>query len=507
VAAAKYCHRGFLQHTWPRYLPIRSSGASFLEPARKDILRLLRTEAVLQCMIGKLTMPSSLIYVPKDFKDKEGLPILTSPANERRYLSNIYKDSDYEYLSELGVQKMSSEIFLLDLKNFIIQDTAVFEQGKSDKWHCRLAEVLLNLVLQDRHRPVVKTLRIIPLSNGRWVSSTEPGVFLPQETDHYVVPDGICVHLVNANAANDRTRRSLYSQLGINALSDVHICNLITDTHTSPKFDPWTMSPEQLISQTMFLFNTGWMNPLRRDLWFASETERPYHPGSTLYIPSTEPFSASYFFGSQEAHFPFLHGEYRVEPENRGRWLEWLEKCMNLSILPRLVQTQTQAPRNFEIASDFVYITQHRHTSEFLLLLRDHWRHYSDWLEEDERPSNENIASSKKRLREKLGTIRVECVRGGSAPLNETFLPLPELMREAGAAVQFVDVPEPEDDRWSRLKRIGIGIEGDVRFYLRCLASMSGSRDPQAGDRATALLEQIQARYLDDETLVKYAYN
>jgi hypothetical protein len=95
----------------------------------------------------------------------------------------------------------------------------------------------------------------------------------------------------------------------------------------------------------------------------------------------------------------------------------------------------------------------------------------------------------------------VKCRDGTFCPLKETFLPIEDLLSESKGVVPFLDVPEPSHARWQILKHIHVGVKRDVVFYLRCLDKIS-STDTQR-DQVPFFLEQIQARYKEDESLVR----
>ena len=249
IAVAKNCSGGFLQQTWPRYLPIISSGRSFLELARKDILRSLKTEAVLQSHCEQLAMLSTLIFVPEDFTDSQGVPLTLWSGTERRYLSSTYRASDFDFLKELGVKKMTPEIFLEDLSEFILLNTQIFRHGKCENWHRRLVK----LALEEKYKELISPIDLIPLSTGGWISSNGNHVFLLPEEESCELPGGLNVHLVSREAAHDRTRRLLFSSLGILALSVNSICMVIADTHRSSTFNAAAVSRQDLISQIAFL--------------------------------------------------------------------------------------------------------------------------------------------------------------------------------------------------------------------------------------------------------------
>jgi hypothetical protein len=180
---------------------------------------------------------------------------------------------------------------------------------------------------------------------------------------------------------------------------------------------------------------------------------------------------------------------------------------MEVATMPRLVQPTTD--RGFKLSEDFEFIIKNFPSSDILLLLRDNWDEYSKFIEPDhaEKASKDERITKKfntkefirsaSRLKEKLGSMLVNCTTGKKCRLNTTFLPSRELLVASQDGVPFVDIPDADYPRWHVLKTLGVSIKVDVSFYLRCLEKLA---DEESDDsvRVAKLMNTIQLHCDDD---------
>jgi hypothetical protein len=476
--------------------------ADFFQPLKADVLAILANEEILESCSGTMAKPSSLMYIPPRFTDSSGNPFTLTKNNEGRYLSKSYLHSDWEYIALLGVKEMTVDEFLVDLQALIDGHSEYF-QAQSVEWHSELSQALLPIAMDPDYLHFVSALRLIPLRDGRWISGdTETGaVFFPGGSDNCVIPDGIDVSVVSSEAvdpARDRGSRLLFSWLGVGDFDVLQVCRLIVRRHKDPSFNPASTTLQELISQTTFIFTSG-LDSVGSELWFACENDGRFR-GHQLYMDSGDPHAACKVFANHRNRFKFLHKDYlSAVPHDEENWLLWLRSHNKISVLPRLVRMTSEC--SFELASDFEFLTQLLPSPEFLLLLRDHWTHYAKFLDNGDEDSPLESERSSARLNAYLSALMVGCHGEERQRIDKTFLPLPDLMSEAGGCVPFLDIPEPEDKRWRRFEIFGVGIGKNVSFYLRCLESVLGTDIPK--ERVIDFLDGIEARYTEDEQLVK----
>ncbi|KIW74370.1 hypothetical protein Z517_12310 [Fonsecaea pedrosoi CBS 271.37] len=511
VAVTRAYSHGQLCYIWPRFIPFKMTQYHFFEPARREICQALSRQPVLKSRAQELMMPSALTYVPVDFCDRQGVPMTSSPRNDRIYLCQHYDESLHDNLEALGVTKMTAAIFLKHLDVYIKQNTELFQTTETVDWHTRLAEILLKLSFDTEHHEQLRKLAIIPLNDGRWVSAEEKSIFLPQEAENCMAPEGLAFRLVREDAANNSTARSLYLQLGLKVFGQDAIADFILHVHTQPSFNAKNMSLEHLLSQAVFLYRARVHDYEVRYLWFATTDGSGRCRAESAYLPWAAPFAASQYFAGRN-DIGFIHPRYLdAVKDDQASWLEWLENAAKISILPRLTQADGQSPHSFGLSRHFALIMQDLKSKDFLVLLRDNWGYYSRWLEDDaggpRDDSRKERQVCRERVRKSLQEAQVQCLGGGKKPLREVFLPISELVQQANGQVPFVDVDDPLDPRWQRLKILGLGVEGDVCFYLRCLETLSGDKDAAVIDRAALLLEQIQARCSELPDVVRQSFD
>ncbi len=105
-----------MRYSWIRYLPIGRFEQNALRDFKTSLLTRLKSSPVLETHHGKLKAPSSLIYVPKQYRDREGVPITLTRELGDKYLSQHYDAGDWKYLEALGVREFSKDQFLVDLR-------------------------------------------------------------------------------------------------------------------------------------------------------------------------------------------------------------------------------------------------------------------------------------------------------------------------------------------------------------------------------------------------------
>jgi hypothetical protein len=475
---------------------------------KHNLLSKLKLQPIIESQTGEMAMPRSLLFVPKKFRDPNGLPMTFTLQNASKYVSQKYEDSDLKYLNILGIKEMSSSDFLADLSlRACGRDTSQEFQKRRRQYHSDLAKILIPMLGDPKYVEPIRKLPLIRLRGGRWVSSVDSPIFFPGDMDDWSIPEGVDAMVVQSQQAKDSTISLLYSQLGVANLSRSEIGHLIIATHKSPTFRPSALEKDTLISQALFLFKANLKGIETASLWFAAEDGR-YYKGWQLYQHAKGKYTATSML-SRGPNFLFLHREYFLAAEDSNEeWINWLQSSMGILAIPRLVRTTS--PNGFELSPHFELIIRKHPSSEVLMLIREHWRYYSKWIEGDklEETKLPSLKSSKEQLRQKLGAMPVECMGGFSRPLNQTYLPLKDLPTEATDRIPLLKIPEPGDERWLMLRYLGVGVSSDVGFYLRWLCEVANnSMDPENFESLKNLMlylfEQIQARFMDNEELVK----
>jgi hypothetical protein len=123
-----------------------------------------------------MSVPNALTYVPEKFVDRNGTPFTLDPSTVPKYLSAKYLDLEIETMKQLGVHILTELEFLQDLASSINRYNKEFVSKPLD-WHSRLAKVVLPLLVKSGLRGIVRTMRIIPLRNGRWAKPSGNLIF------------------------------------------------------------------------------------------------------------------------------------------------------------------------------------------------------------------------------------------------------------------------------------------------------------------------------------------
>lgn len=352
-----------------------------------------------------------------------------------------------------------------------------FRQKPVD-WHSWLALVLAPILTSNFHSAasILYSLPIVPLRDGQWVKPNTKTLLFPG-AGNIVVPPGIEIGEIHPDGSQD-SRRHLFSLLGAQPFVASKICDIIIKKHSDHGFRPALLSRDELVSHAIFLYNTGWNNLSFRDsastksIWLVSELNIHYL-GSELYIDSDMPYSATKFFERSRNKFPFLHKDYlsALHDGKIGGFPEWMVQNLSLHKLPRI----SSSPRSskFSLSLDFQFIIDTKSSKEVLLLLRDNWQHYAQWIEAGtSRKADLNWRSSQDSLRRKLSSMEVQCLSGVITQLDQTFLPFSTLLPEKSLAIPYLDVPDPDDERWKHLRHLRVVVKLGAKVFIQYLQEL-----------------------------------
>jgi hypothetical protein len=505
VRTARLFNQGPLQYTWPRYLPGKSPISGFFAPCKDALERKLSQERLLESCNGNLAAGVSLTWAPDRFTDENGVPLTLNPDTAPKYLSPKYATTDRDNLTSLNVKEMTNEDFIGDMAKLLFTRSALFH-SQSSEWHSTLARALIPLAIKKEFRSWLTSLPLIPLRDGRWVSmkgasNREQHIFFEGDRQGLTIPDGFDALVVDPKASASHSRANLYQLLGVANFDVPGLCKAIVEEHNDAAFKPSDVSIEALISQTLFLFNAGWRNEEGSNIWCVCERgDRVSSAG--LYLDSQDPYSATQFFSTHRDQFPFLHSSYMTAyPQNSKKWHIWLLEVLKVASHPRMAKRTIKS--RFIIHQDFEWVLLKKPSTQWLLLLREYWPVYQEFLEKDEgKKEREEPNLSRSRVRDILSRQIVSCRDGTSSRLDATFLPTDEMLAAAKGCVPFLDIPNPEDGRWRvALKPLGVSLTTDLLFYLRALENLK--RKNPSHDLVCEFLEQIQARSGENVGLVK----
>jgi hypothetical protein len=399
-------------------------------------------------------------------------------SNKGKLLATQYDEAnDRQYLDVLGVKLMDQHSFFDEIVKIMGRDTASFFQKKTKEWHTSFARAL---VAMNSYRS--QELAIIPLRNGKWVSSKSAGspIYFPNSKSVSAIPEGIEMNIVDPGAAADPDRSKLFVHMGVTDLSDSHIRAMIQKTHLDSKFKPNTLGPDVLVSHAEFLFRTrANQNSDSFLIWMAAD-QGSCRKSDTMYLPSKVTGAASNVLpkgAAKSQNYGFLHNAYlQAGGSDKKRWFDYLQTSQQVSVYPRLFNDSPNKRYNCSssehLHADFKFLMQGFLNQKCLTLLRDGWEFYKQWLDIDTRNYQTYRTSELNNLLSFLRDSRARCTGSvQSEQVRCTYMPLDRLTREYGTIAPFLDIPDPQNPRWKPLmERLLVGMEDDIGFYLKCLS-------------------------------------
>ena len=227
------CNIGSLRFSWPQWLPDISEMSKF-GVIRTKIKSVLEAAAVLFDDTNTPRLSSSLIHIPLQWRDADGVPLFRvrkTRANGVKVdnLSTAYDDALLVKLKWLGVKTVDPSRHVARFKLFANEDQGNQLRTKSVQWHSRLASALV--LFTNGHN--LRDLNLIPLQDNRWVKAAGNTVFFPLKVagmQTSVVLEGLSdVNIIrHAYAGTDQKMLcSLYEMLGAKSGTSRQVCDAI----------------------------------------------------------------------------------------------------------------------------------------------------------------------------------------------------------------------------------------------------------------------------------------
>ncbi|KAK3352231.1 hypothetical protein B0T25DRAFT_500124 [Lasiosphaeria hispida] len=490
--AAKRFESTPLAYTWIRYVPESSCSGGFFDRLKRGICESLAEEAVVKAWNESPQRPDKVLYIPEKFRGRDGVPLTLRSENGCRYLSQRYGGGDVKYLKRLGIKEMEGVDFVNELQALLDSHFVDFA-NKPLAWHSSLAGAL-NSLLSSRYFDVtsVSGMRLIKLRTGEWVSSKmSNGVFFPSDQE-WTTPGGIGTKMADPEAANDPAIHQLYSQLGVTTFDISAIQRRIAEIHAVDS-KPTSISRADLIAQARFLFISRWAKTGTTKFWVVTNADRHIR-ADDVYIDDDgddDPCTATRVFSRHRELLSFLHPDYlSAHPKDQKDWVQWLEESLGVMKIPRLVTAACPS----KLSQDFRFLIRTLPPQRWLEVLCRHWKVYEKWLG----PSEDHGTSQRigegadpKSLRAEISNAKVICKDGSLHTLSTTFLPLEGYMSACDGRGPLLPISDPTHFRWQVLKLLGVGVENDAIFYVRCLSERVGK--PIGLARMKFLLNRIEA--------------
>ena len=490
---ATYNEQDLLKYTWTRYAKTQGSAyGTIFKSFFADLFRRLTKLQLLESQALTFEAANSLQIVPSIFYDdaRPPRPLMSRGQNMRTYASAKYAPDD---LSVLAVYTQNAVSFSQLVRQYVLGDQEAF-RAQPDAWHSRLAHALSHTGAQQ-----VCDLPIILLQDGQWMSSSAGPFYFAKMSDGLAIPNGIQIAIIDNRASQDQHRRNLYSALGAQKLDPTQVFQLILQQHRNhaDSDQEWTIA--DFLEHAWFLHNA----PSRPRVYNLSDlmvvaSNNVLHSGSELYmdVPGS-PFCASELFGNAHPTIKFIHEWYLRCPNGSSlsSWIQWLQRDLGVNTMPKLVGA------GGNISAELRWLVEHRPSSFWMTLLKDHWDHYAPGLTHGKNTPAKTY----------LSNATVKCLDGGhrNTRLRDAYLPTPAIADEptASRTVPMVAVEDPQHPNWLKLEQIGLRVTCDLRFYLSVLERLPTIAQTNITvEEISKVYSQIQrlAHTDGDKDLVRY---
>ncbi|KAF4628320.1 hypothetical protein G7Y89_g9830 [Cudoniella acicularis] len=480
AAVLRFCEHPSLRYQWMRYLPDDSISDEFWKTLRPKIISLLtNTRCLWSWSESSLQLPSKLYRITPNFKDRWGQPLFEDSVPEE-YLSQDYSNEDFRLLKILSVRIISFARMITKIRADLEKTNSKMRATDTDKdWHMRTAKLLsspFKMPFLEKFIKDVESLELIPLQDGRWVSTEASPNYFP-ESRSIPIPTDLGLNLVQPAAVANPDRKALLWNLGVTEAPAKKITDLIIKRYDEVsnctmeenishlRYLYWNRPHDSsAVDEDIFLMNQNEVPVFRigasKEHLYFGEEEEEYGPWQLLRSVSVESPSTPVL------HVNFLHKAYLeavpLEALQYGNsWKTWLSNYAGVHSSPQLTD-----PTLSKISTEFKYIMEHR-SEKLAGLLKRFWSFYEHRMAPF--------------VVKKLKRCLVPTTRSDMWMLQSTFVPLPKLIeiteRLKIVNFPFLNTPQPltneDENEWQFLKRFGVQCTNDLRFYLTALESIS----------------------------------
>ncbi|KAK6007550.1 hypothetical protein QM012_004364 [Aureobasidium pullulans] len=470
-----------LKYLWPAYLPEAQVAHSFFDKMKDKFLDRVKDVKVLESRSGELAKPKVMMLVPDQYKDADGIPLLT-PANDR-YLSTKYNTS---HVSLLVTQALDDDKFFELLKTYISKQAEDF-RNKSDAWHGKVSSVIMAGQKQF-NIDELRTMSVVALDDGSWITVTSrhklsysrvanrsaPSVafYLPRSDANIVIPKGVSLSIVEHRASRNEERRNFFRRIGAQDLDYEDVLRGIIKQH---KDSIANADVDLLLSHAQYVLSLPSASRMAQNLstilWLA-DSRGEHSRGVELHMDNPFKPAVSQMFLTNPAVARFIHPKYsEVFQENvelRTRWLAWLRECLGIYDVPRLSNKTNRG-----LSVEFEPLVNNLSSRQWLNIIRLNWDDYQ--LNKIPKPGDMRIPSED--VRNKIASLPVDCTDGKRARLQDTILPT---LRSAVLTIQhmgfhFLDLVDEQNGDWIKFSSFGVITHRDRDFCLKLLMEFPSS--------------------------------
>lgn len=509
------CTHPSLQYKWIHYLPRK--GFLPLDSFWKDLVPYLSATLCKEPILHpRSDLPGKLCKITelKRFKGRElaqdGNPLFPDLPVEI-YLSGAYESRDLDTLGEYGLKYLEMKDILPRIESFVRQPgwKSKLYETRDENWHSRVAGLVLDAwnSLPER-ADTLRRMPLLPLSSGILQSRLmDANVFFP-DIDGISIPQDLNISMILPAAAANADCRKLYKALGVTTADHYKIQTLIVDKHrrwevrTFENALDFTTSNNHLRYLYQISPKLKLTGPQQDAIVVFDHKGRARHPQEEyVYIPGGDEGSPTRLLqkfpsmDSEEVDVSFIHPVYLLDPPPTPRgsaidWEGWLFGTIYLETNVQLFSKRshiTDQPKT--ITKEWAYVVKHWPTQMVTRLLQK-------W------PDNKKFWQPDKIGTKLVCELDVLCVDGTRLPLQNTFLPMPQLLALSGKllsnpkAIPFLELAAPLEefdiDDWvvGFGKHFGIGVADDLNFSLAVLRTIIYNKS-KTKDSLTQIVLQL----------------
>lgn len=512
AAVERLKRRENMKFTWFRFLPLESDiSNAYFRPLANHIRQSLIAKELFLSQDGQFCTAARLLILPswatyQDSGEAHAQPIIPEKHLPpfTRYLHESYDTTttraDGSLLEGLGLKQLSGAQFIKSLQGII-----------ADRLHERLSArwfdaVIHNLVRLHEttapppgrrrkpapyvHRDAIWALKLIPLSDGSWVSKSS-NMIIYFDFALGDIPDDLGIYRLRSGVDMSRSRQHFYSLMGVNIAEPSAIAKLIMGLHREVARAPSSLP--SLLKHARFLFThrEGLQNERISVVnLLLLDANSEVGQGKDLYLPGGEGIPLETVLPSPPARF--LHqgyvDMYADDPATKAKWLKWL--CDSTG--GPGVQASPRVTSDGRLSVEAALMLQTVSTPQLLAVLRYHWA---------------GGFGSSRLSRDATSQISNTLVGCGDArvPLKATYIKRNSLAEDT-SGLPFLPIDDPQNPEWDFLRRFGVATEINGSFYLRQLKQLQSQGGEQNEDDMNALYRQLEARFSDDSVSIREAF-
>ncbi|KAJ5189913.1 hypothetical protein N7472_008927 [Penicillium cf. griseofulvum] len=472
-------------YKWPAYLPsLEEAAGTFWADLPSKILEQLSQHAVIRTRHNRLQPIADVVIPTPDFKDSDGNVLLDHPDIDP-FISDHYSSNDRNYLTPYGLGRLTIGIVLSLLRKDLNSPLSRMKSTDlSEDIHSRMAKLLARFASSSQ---TLRSLDLLPLQNGTWISPNSGPVFFPT-TKEIPIPPGLGFRILDSSVTTNEDRHAFFSKMGVNEI-EVHTVREAALQRNSMFGNPSLFeSKEHLV----FLYQTDQF----RTGGEKNKTMRIFSEDGLLrsatfqdcYIPSNKAYGPKLLLGATDSlpgmAVPFVHSIYLDEtPEapnaSHSSWIQWLQTSTGVRKNLRLIAKDGRS-----LSSAWDYLSKYR-PQKLLGFLRHVWADEGRFVIESE--------SLRQALRETDASRLCDVDLPGECRLHEAYLPFPNLIHQCA---QFIDneavlpflhlegdsTVEQLSSNWLFLHTaLGVKKDEDLDFLLDILKWLKTS-NPDASD-------------------------